>query len=155
MAGDEMMQDMRKKYEEMERRVKDLERKMMTVSLEEGCDASERKKELHYQRRLEQELGGSHKKTIAGTTDVTTETMHCEIKNWNQWYYAIGQLYRYNLADPRDELRVYLFGEMPKGERLKNAKKLFHKAGIAVYYFDEEEDIVCAAVALNYFVCQY
>ena len=36
--------------------------------------------------------------------------MHAEIKEWNSWKHALGQLIAYNTEDPKQNLRIYFFG---------------------------------------------
>lgn len=75
--------------------------------------AKEDKREDTYQRLLEKYCfpGASHLKIACGVTDITTDTLHAEIKRFEYWKDAIGQLSAYNIDLPRSELHVYLFGK--------------------------------------------
>lgn len=73
-----------------------------------------KQKECFYQNILESHLNGKHKKLPRGETDITTDAFHAEIKNWDCYKEAFGQLLAYNKDDPRNELRVYLFGKTPR-----------------------------------------
>jgi len=66
--------------------------------------------ESYYQKLLETVLCGSHKRLKCGITDITTDEYHAEIKNWSDWKEAVGQLICYNKHDPKNEMRLYLFG---------------------------------------------
>jgi hypothetical protein len=68
------------------------------------------KRESYYQIILEYLLRGTHKKLEIGITDITTDQFHAEIKQWDYWMKAIGQLCSYNVFDKKQELRVYFFG---------------------------------------------
>jgi hypothetical protein len=68
--------------------------------------------EPFYQQFLEHHLGGSHCKLKCGETDVTTPTIHAEIKKGSAWKGAFGQLLCYNHESPRNDLRLYLFGKV-------------------------------------------
>ena len=70
-----------------------------------------KRSEAYYQRMLEVILGGGHKMLDSGTTDITTDSFHAEIKKWSAWKHAVGQLLCYNADDPRDDKRIYLFGQ--------------------------------------------
>ena len=54
-------------------------------------------------------LQGGHKKLKSGITDITTDFIHAEIKNWDSWKDAIGQLCVYQINDPKEKLEVYFF----------------------------------------------
>ena len=69
----------------------------------------EQKCELYYQRILEKRHNGGHLKTLTGVTDITTPTMHIEIKKAKGWVKALRQLLAYNYVAPRHDLRLYLF----------------------------------------------
>lgn len=73
-----------------------------------------KKSEEFYQKLLGDHLKGTHLKMKGGTTDITTDSFHAEIKEWINWKYALGQIIAYNTEVPRDELRIYLFGKVPK-----------------------------------------
>lgn len=66
--------------------------------------------EIFYQACIEKFLGGTHKRLKCGITDVTTDDTHAEIKNWDSWKSALGQLICYNGEDPKPNLQVFLFG---------------------------------------------
>lgn len=74
-----------------------------------------KKYERTYQKILEVHLGATHKRLLNGQyiTDITTDKLHAEIKNWNRWHSVIGQLHIYNKIDPRPQLHTYLFGDQP------------------------------------------
>jgi len=76
-------------------------------------------KESVYQEILSKHLGGSHYiiKNI-GTTDITSDTFHAEIKSWKQWKSAVGQLLTYNFAMKREHLRAYFFDSKPTKKSL-------------------------------------
>jgi len=68
-----------------------------------------------YQHALEQVLGGTHRRMgLYGVSDITNDQFHAEIKIWSYWKTAVSQLLFYNIAVPREELRLYVFGDHPK-----------------------------------------
>lgn len=83
-----------------------------------------RKSEFFYQILLQNYIGGKHKRLKCGITDITTDSIHAEIKEWTTWKQAIGQLLCYNADDPKEELHVYLFGKQPDAKKVEN---IFHK----------------------------
>ena len=83
---------------------------------------------------MEQYLGGTHVKLKIGITDVTTDTLHAEIKVWEDWKMAVGQLTCYNNELPKEELHLYCFGKY--GEKAKKAAvENINHCGIKVYEF--------------------
>ena len=76
----------------------------------------EKKQEIYYQRFLEKTLNATHKKTRYGTTDITTDTKHIEIKHWNYYKYALGQLLSYNFQQDK-ELCAYFFGQISESKK--------------------------------------
>jgi hypothetical protein len=100
-----------------------------------------KRRENFYQSILEKIYHVTHKKLPCGETDITTDTFHAEIKEWNCYKEAIGQLVCYNSCDPRHELRVYLFGSYSK--KMKDiALGIFKMQGMRPFEFIEEEDLV-------------
>lgn len=55
--------------------------------------------------------GSTHMRFSCGVSDITTDTVHAEIKRYDTWKEAIGQLLSFNIASPRAEMHVYLFGK--------------------------------------------
>lgn len=80
----------------------------------ENAILKNRKTEDIYQTALEKYLHGTHKRLKCGITDITTSIFHAEIKEWQGWKGALGQLVSYNQEDPRQELRAYFFGKVNK-----------------------------------------
>jgi len=99
-----------------------------------------KKSEKFYQSILEEYLGGTHMSIDGiGTTDITTDDMHVEIKEWKEWKAALGQILAYNHGEKRDKLAVYLFG--PKCVRYSFAIDCMQTLGIEVY------ELSCDAIA--------
>lgn len=63
-----------------------------------------------YQKLLEKYFDASHMRYDGGISDITTDRFHGEIKHWNNWKQVPGQLQSANIRVPRDELRVFMFG---------------------------------------------
>jgi hypothetical protein len=107
---------------------------------------SKKRNEAYYQRLLETYFKAGHKKIgKVGITDITTDTSHIEIKKWDCWKEAIGQLFVYNNHCPRDDLQVHLFGKYDE-EYKKDAIKDLLLANIKCYEFQhngDNVDIVC------------
>lgn len=105
------------------------------------CLRNGKRTEKTYQDILEKYYGHGHKKLACGVTDITTDTFHGEIKAWNCWKEAIGQLHCYNSDLPRAELHVYLFGEYsPKSKKIACSKLL--EQGFSVYEFRHEDTYI-------------
>ncbi len=97
-------------------------------------------KEIFYQRFLQKKLGASHKVTLYGTTDITTETQHIEIKKWKDYKHALGQLISYNHKDNKEIIAAF-FGEYNNKEKII---KLFNEKNIIVWdlIINEETEII-------------
>lgn len=93
-----------KVVEELVEQVKELKIKLDMLS-------ENKKNESFYQMIVEKYLGGTHKKLKCGITDVSTDAIHAEIKNYDRSDVCVGQLLRYNREDPKERLQVYLFGK--------------------------------------------
>lgn len=97
-----------------------------------------KRNEDFYQVIVENWLGGSHETLSVGVTDVTTDTVHAEIKSWKEWKYALGQLTAYQDDCPKEQLHVYLFGPYDEVWKQK-AIKTFNNKGIQCFEFREEQ----------------
>lgn len=101
-----------------------------------------KKPEKFYQHILSHYFEAGHKKLKGvGITDVTTDTMHVEIKNWNNWTISIGQILLYNQADKKEKLQIFLFGTPPI---CKTKKEMIIatmvSAGIQPFHVSSEDD---------------
>lgn len=86
----------------------------------------DKKNEEFYQRALEtlKFHGCTHQRLRCGITDITTDTLHAEIKVFDGWKEAVGQLLTYNQEMPRNQLHVYLFGKYSKSCKQKAVEAL-------------------------------
>lgn len=114
----EQFKDLNWKFEELQSEVKELKQQL------------EPKQEKFYQSFLEKEVGGCHKVNKYGITDVTTETMHIEIKPWRLYKHCLGQLQAYNHMDNK-QLIAALYGNVHKKKDL--IIKLFQDNNIQVW----------------------
>lgn len=106
------------------------------------CRANKvRKPEVYYQRILETHLNGRHMKLDCGVTDITTDHLHAEIKEWKKWKEAVGQLLSYNVCEKRSYLRLYLFDQYPKSNK-NTAMKIFMQFNIHPFEFIEEGNTI-------------
>jgi len=72
-------------------------------------DEDEKILESTIQKKLETELGYGHAKCVAGIVDILTPTTIIEIKNWNCWKHALGQLLAYYVHFPDKTMRAHFF----------------------------------------------
>jgi hypothetical protein len=93
--------------------------------------------ESFFQKIVESYLGGGHKTLCNGMiTDVTTDTIHAEIKVWDDYLRGISQLQAYNLHCPREKLQLYFFGKYSKkcqDNAIKTVKGLLPSCEIYVF----------------------
>ena len=114
------------------------------AAIDANHEEAGKRPEAYYQQFLEQRLGATHVRTIHGITDITTATEHVEIKTWDQYKDALGQLLAYNATDFRPKLSVYLYGDCHYDEvRRLHIIDLFHKYHICVYELVGEDDTIC------------
>jgi hypothetical protein len=95
--------------------------------------------ESYYQHFLSKHLGGSHLQVETGITDVTTDTIHAEIKKWSDWKNGIKQIMLYNAAEPREVMRLYFFEDYPI-EQKNVAIKYILKFNIEIYEFIHQDN---------------
>lgn len=87
-------------------------------------------------------------KHLLRKTDVTNETTHAEVKGWKEWKYAMGQLLAYQTEDPKDNLKVCLFGKYDNVCKVR-AIKVLRERGISCYEFLDKDDYVSIKDAAN------
>jgi hypothetical protein len=90
--------------------------------------------ENFYQKILEQYLNGSHKTLKCGISDITTDEIHAEIKIWEDYKCALGQILTYDHEDPKQKLQVYFFGKYTDNKK-ESVIDLYKKHNIEVYMF--------------------
>lgn len=100
-----------------------------------------KKYEVFYQPIVEKHLKGTHKKLACGITDVTNRNTHAEIKVWNNYKSAVGQLMVYNAEDPKEHLQAYMFGKC-KPTYMQLATSRMQSLGIQVFTFIDEKSRV-------------
>ncbi len=91
------------------------------------------------QRKMEKQTGGKHMACKSGVADIVTDYELIEIKNWNVWKSAIGQLQSYDFDLPGRNLRVHFFGKIPDLAERTHIISVFTKQMISVTW--EFEDI--------------
>ena len=96
--------------------------------------------EKFYQKVVEKYLSGEHKRVKSGITDVTNDTTHAEIKRWEDYKQALGQILSYDMDDPKEILQVYLFGKTVK-KNMDFVKERFNKYNITLYTFTHEDHL--------------
>lgn len=112
----------------LEERIKELFEIVETLRAEID-ELREVKKEIYYQHFLEKYFQATHKVTKYGTTDISTESHHIEIKQWKYFKQALGQLKSYNHNDNK-QLIVAFFGEYKDKNKII---ELFHANEIEVW----------------------
>ena len=75
-----------------------------------------------------------------GAPDITTPLAHIEIKRWNLWKHAVGQLKVYGYEAPKPQLIAYMFGKYP-ARRKATAVECMRHLGIDVYDMIHDHDI--------------
>jgi hypothetical protein len=100
------------------------------------------KLERYYQELLEKHLNAKHTKLACGITDLTTSEYHIEIKKWNMYKHALGQLTAYHNEAWRSKLYVVFFGNISSDKLKHKIIELFKTKGIGVYSFDSDDNII-------------
>jgi hypothetical protein len=102
-----------------------------------------RKNERYYQRLLEERLGAKHHHLSGiGTTDLTTDDAHIEIKKWSDYDDVPGQLAKYEQKLHRARKMACMFGPTPEKARLRFIFELFTKSKIEMYSFDANDELI-------------
>ena len=83
---------------------------------------------------------GGHMKLTHCITDVTTDLAHGEIKRWDRFIEAVGQLRVYNHQSPRPELHAYMFDETCGESKIREAVRVFKIEGIKIFTFVHVSD---------------
>jgi adenylate cyclase class IV len=99
------------------------------------------RKEQFYQALVEEYLQGTHKRLMykgkcVGVSDVTTQNVHAEIKHFDNYKEALGQLLWYNCNDQGKELHLYLFGRHPVDKTHVIVDQLINNFDVQVFMFD-------------------
>lgn len=100
------------------------------------------RKESFYQTIVEEYLQGTHKKLKRCVTDVSNDRVHAEIKKWDCFLEAIGQLTYYNWVDPKEELHIYFFGRTSQKDADYLIPLLMEKGFIVHTFRDTEDGVV-------------
>lgn len=88
--------------------------------------------EKHIQERLATEFGGSHYTVDIGIIDILTPTMVCELKNWENWLKALGQILAYSYYFPDREKRIHFFGPPPNVWKIYSIYTILTQYGIVI-----------------------
>jgi hypothetical protein len=120
------------KISDMEIVIKNLQSKISDMETVLN-DVLSKRNELYYQKFLEKQLNGTHKKTKFGITDISNETHHIEIKHWIKYKSALGQLLSYNFNDNKS-LAAYFFGTVSEQQK-QDIITLFHTNNVSVHEF--------------------
>jgi len=122
----------------IEERLTRLEKSVDEINTKLNMLLGDTNMERFYQRYLEKKYGASHMKGVFGITDVETEDLIIEIKRWNRYKEALGQLlsytcrlHRLNNTAPKEAI-VYFFGDKPK--HVDNIIRLFKDNNISVFH---------------------
>ncbi len=107
--------------------------------------------EKDIQRKMEKQTGGKHVVCNAGTADIVTEYELIEIKNWDCWKHALGQLKAYDFDIPGRSLRVHFFGKMPDLKKKTYIITVFTRENISVSW--EFENIKKCDLAYKSYEC--
>ena len=103
----------------VEQQLKERDEKIAMLEEQIGEKNEIKQKEQHYQRKLEDLLGGRHAKTKYGIIDILTDTTIYEIKIWKNYKNALGQLLCYGKDYPDRQLAKIFFGRCDLGDDLK------------------------------------
>lgn len=115
-------------------------------SCDGGISPVIRVRESFFQRVLEERYRGKHLYLTTGITDVSTNKMHIEIKNAHRWVEALRQLLAYDIAAPREDLRLCLFNYHElSNDDINAVRSTLSNSKVGVYKLDEkgEEEWVC------------
>lgn len=94
-------------------------------------------KEKNVQKKLHHKLGGRIEvETEFGFVDLLTTKYIIEIKHYDNWKYAIGQLAAYSHEYPNKKKVMYLF-DVPENNKIDRIRKVCSNYDINVRICDE------------------
>jgi hypothetical protein len=82
-------------------------------------------REQNFQQNLEKQLNAGSKSVPAGIIDICTDTEIIEVKHWNAWKQALGQIIVYSHYYPNHKKRVHFYGIEPS-QNIKDTIKMFY-----------------------------
>lgn len=88
--------------------------------------------ELAIQKRLEKQYGCGHKVIPYAIIDILGNDFLIEIKNWDGWIKAIGQVIVYGHVYPNHMKQIHFFGEPPAADKEIYIRGVCAKLGIKV-----------------------
>lgn len=88
--------------------------------------------ELAIQKKLEKQYNAGHKNIPYGIIDILGKDFFIEIKNWNDWIKAIGQVTVYGNVYPNHMKHIHFFGEVPPADKEIYIRAVCAKLGIKV-----------------------
>ncbi|AEQ32473.1 KilA-N domain-containing protein [Megavirus chiliensis] len=98
---------------------------------------SNNNKEKVIQKTLQSELGGEIEvKTKYGYIDLLTDDKIIEIKSYETWKHALGQILIYSDEYENKNKCVYLF-DVPNNIKLNNIKRIYNKYNVSVIFIYE------------------
>ena len=93
-----------------------------------------KQKEYVITNKLNQILNGQLEiKTLCGRIDILTESEIIEVKKFELWKTAIGQILAYSYFYPDKQKRIHLF-DVPKNTNIELIKNIFKKYDIILSY---------------------
>lgn len=128
--------DMEHELEKIKKQLRELklENQQLKDQLQKTNDRVEelltKRNEIYYQRYLERLLLAGHYKTKHGITDITTKDEHIEIKHWNNYKSALGQLISYNFNSNK-RLSAYFFGTVNDVKK-EEIIELYKSKGVSI-----------------------
>lgn len=88
--------------------------------------------ELAIQKKLEKQYNAGHKVIPYSVIDILGNDFLIEIKNWNDWIKAIGQVIVYGHVYPNHMKQIHFFGEPPPADKEIYIRAVCAKLGIKV-----------------------
>ncbi len=84
--------------------------------------------EIDIQQRFERECGIEKRlRCVVGVPDIVTDTLLLEIKSWQKWKNALGQIFAYAEYFPGREHRIHLFGKPPADAQVAAIRAILTK----------------------------
>jgi hypothetical protein len=121
----------------LEKTVVSLESKVDTLLQSFDERIANKRLEIYYQKHLEKKYQATHLKGNYGITDIETYHEIIEIKRWDRYKDALGQLLSYTHQNHKRKV-VYFFGNKPKN--IDNIVGLFQKYDITIYHLSSNSD---------------
>jgi hypothetical protein len=112
--------------------IEDSHQPIKKIAITTNAPKKRQQPELAIQKKLEKQYNAGHKVIPYSIIDILGSDFLIEIKNWNDWIKAIGQVFVYGHVYPNHMKQIHFFGEPPSVDKEIYIRAVCAKLGIKV-----------------------